>query len=121
MCGDATAVNLIKEMCLKTGDTFELLTYDRLTSLNLLESSLETLNKIQHGDCIVCFNKKDLYSVAKDLSLIRKAFAVIYGSMPPEVKLAQAKRFNDPNYPCKILVSTDAIGMVSLYLIINQF
>ena len=26
-------------------------------------------------------------------------------------KLAQAKRFNDPNHPCKILVATDAIGM----------
>lgn len=26
-------------------------------------------------------------------------------------KLAQAKKFNDPNDPCKILVATDAIGM----------
>lgn len=26
-------------------------------------------------------------------------------------KLEQAKKFNDPNDPCKILVATDAIGM----------
>lgn len=26
-------------------------------------------------------------------------------------KLAQSKKFNDPDDPCKILVATDAIGM----------
>jgi len=26
-------------------------------------------------------------------------------------KLSQAKKFNDPEDPCKILVATDAIGM----------
>lgn len=26
-------------------------------------------------------------------------------------KLSQAKKFNDPNDPCKIMVATDAIGM----------
>lgn len=26
-------------------------------------------------------------------------------------KLSQAKKFNDPSDPCKILVATDAIGM----------
>lgn len=26
-------------------------------------------------------------------------------------KLSQAKKFNDPDDPCKILVATDAIGM----------
>jgi ATP-dependent RNA helicase SUPV3L1/SUV3 len=29
----------------------------------------------------------------------------------PGTKLAQARKFNDPNDPCKILVATDAIGM----------
>ncbi|XP_035673123.1 ATP-dependent RNA helicase SUPV3L1, mitochondrial-like [Branchiostoma floridae] len=37
--------------------------------------------------------------------------AVIYGSLPPGTKLAQAKKFNNPDDPCKILVATDAIGM----------
>lgn len=36
--------------------------------------------------------------------------AVIYGALPPEVKLAQAAKFNDPNNACKIMVATDAIG-----------
>lgn len=29
----------------------------------------------------------------------------------PGTKLSQAKKFNDPDDPCKILVATDAIGM----------
>lgn len=37
--------------------------------------------------------------------------AVIYGGLPPNTKLAQAQKFNDPNSSCKILVATDAIGM----------
>lgn len=37
--------------------------------------------------------------------------AVIYGSLPPNTKLAQAAKFNDPNNSCKIMVATDAIGM----------
>jgi ATP-dependent RNA helicase SUPV3L1/SUV3 len=41
--------------------------------------------------------------------------AVIYGSMPPSVKMKQAKRFNDPNDKCKILVATDAIGKFILF------
>lgn len=31
--------------------------------------------------------------------------------MPPGVKIAQSKRFNDSQDPCKILVATDAVGM----------
>lgn len=43
--------------------------------------------------------------------------AVIYGSLPPNTKLAQAAKFNDPNNPCKVMVATDAIGMgLNLYV-----
>jgi hypothetical protein len=31
--------------------------------------------------------------------------------MPPIVKTAQAKKFNDPDHKCKVLVATDAVGM----------
>lgn len=45
--------------------------------------------------------------------------AVIYGSLPPNTKLAQAAKFNDPNNSCKIMVATDAIGMgLNLYVAI---
>lgn len=39
-------------------------------------------------------------------SLLCEAFCHVLGT-----KLEQAKKFNDPDDPCKILVATDAIGM----------
>jgi len=49
--------------------------------------------------------------VSRSLESRRKEVAVIYGSLPPGTKLAQAAKFNDPNNSCKILVATNAIGM----------
>ncbi len=120
VCGDATAIDLIEEMCLITGDLFEVRNYERLTPLSFLEDSLESLTNVQHGDCIVCFNRQDIFSTAKELTKLGHQVAVIYGAMPPAVKIAQSKRFNDPNDPCKILVATDAIGMVSFQTKFND-
>ena len=75
------------------------------------ERSLGNLSKTQPGDCIVCFNKNDIYSVSRELEKLGKEVAVIYGSLPPNTKLAMATKFNDPDDSCKILVATDAIGM----------
>ena len=75
------------------------------------ERSLGNLSETQPGDCIVCFNKNDIYSVSRELEKLGKEVAVIYGSLPPNTKLAMATKFNDPDDSCKILVATDAIGM----------
>lgn len=69
------------------------------------------LNNVQAGDCIVCFNKNDIYSVSRAIEATGKEVAVIYGGLPPGTKLAQAAKFNDPDNSCKVLVATDAIGM----------
>ena len=114
ICGDSTAVDLLKEMCFDTGDSFEVKKYNRLTPLTFLEKPLGDLSYVQPGDCIVCFNKKHIFQVIQGLQSLKREFAVIYGSLPPSVKLSEAKRFNDPSSPCKILVATDAIGMVRL-------
>lgn len=69
------------------------------------------MSNIQPGDCIVCFSKNDIYTVSKYLEQRKIKVAVIYGSLPPGTKLAQAEKFNNVNHPCKVLVATDAIGM----------
>lgn len=58
--------------------------------------------------------------VAKELEKRHVMFAIIYGALPPETKVAQAARFNDPNDPVKVLIATDAIGM-GLNLSIKRF
>ncbi|KFQ81430.1 hypothetical protein N337_03065, partial [Phoenicopterus ruber ruber] len=85
--------------------------YKRLTPLTVLDYALESLDNLRPGDCVVCFSKNDIYSVSRQIEARGLECAVIYGSLPPGTKLEQAKKFNDPDDPCKILVATDAIGM----------
>ena len=49
--------------------------------------------------------KKDIENITQ------KRVAVVYGSLPPEIRAQQAKLFNDPDNDYDILVASDAIGM----------
>jgi ATP-dependent RNA helicase SUPV3L1/SUV3 len=40
----------------------------------------------------VCFNKNDIYNVSRNLERLGKEVAVIYGSLPPNTKLAMASK-----------------------------
>ena len=111
VCGEEAALDVIKNILLECMEDVEIRRYDRLTKLTVEDSPVVNINNIQKGDCIVCFNKSDIYNIALQLEKMGHEVAVIYGSLPPSTKLAQAARFNDPNSKCKILVATDAIGM----------
>ncbi|XP_051159009.1 ATP-dependent RNA helicase SUV3 homolog, mitochondrial [Leptopilina boulardi] len=111
VCGEPGAINLVQSLCEATQDTLEIRNYQRLTNLIVENSALTDLKNTRPGDCIVCFNKNDIYSVSRSLEKIGKEVAVIYGSLPPGTKFLQAAKFNDPENPCKILIATDAIGM----------
>ncbi|XP_027315879.3 ATP-dependent RNA helicase SUPV3L1, mitochondrial isoform X1 [Anas acuta] len=111
VCGEAAAIDLVTELMYTTGEEVEVRNYERLTPLTVLDYALESLDNLRPGDCIVCFSKNDIYSVSRQVEARGLECAVIYGSLPPGTKLEQAKKFNDPDDPCKILVATDAIGM----------
>uniref|UniRef100_A0A6M2DHU9 ATP-dependent RNA helicase SUV3 homolog, mitochondrial n=1 Tax=Xenopsylla cheopis TaxID=163159 RepID=A0A6M2DHU9_XENCH len=111
VCGEPSAVDLIRELCTTTGEDLEVRNYKRLTSLSVEDSALGTLDNVQPGDCIVCFSKNDIYSVSRGIEARGREVAVIYGGLPPGTKLAQAAKFNDIKNSCKIMVATDAIGM----------
>jgi len=111
VCGEGAAINLVKELLLHAGEEVEVRTYNRLTKLEKQTQALGSLDKVEPGDCIVCFNKQDIYSVSRGLEKLGVECAVIYGSLPPGTKLAMSARFNDPADPCKVMVATDAIGM----------
>uniref|UniRef100_A0A8C3F0P7 ATP-dependent RNA helicase SUPV3L1, mitochondrial n=1 Tax=Chrysemys picta bellii TaxID=8478 RepID=A0A8C3F0P7_CHRPI len=111
ICGEAAAIDLVTELMYSTGEEVEVRNYKRLTPITVLDYALESLDNLRPGDCIVCFNKNDIYSLSRQIEARGLECAVIYGSLPPGTKLTQAKKFNDPDDPCKILVATDAIGM----------
>lgn len=111
LCGEKAAVNLVIELLSTTGETVEVHEYQRLTKLSVEDKSLDTLENVQPGDCIVCFSKRDIYAVSLKLERMGFQVATIYGTLPPSTKLVQSQKFNDPNNPCNVLVATDAIGM----------
>ncbi|KAK2920307.1 ATP-dependent RNA helicase SUPV3L1, mitochondrial isoform X2 [Channa argus] len=111
VCGEPAALDLIRELMYTTGEEVEVHTYQRLTPFSILDHAVDSLDNLRPGDCIVCFSKNDIYSISRQIEARGLECAVIYGSLPPGTKLSQAKKFNDPDDPCKILVATDAIGM----------
>uniref|UniRef100_A0A7N6FDJ2 ATP-dependent RNA helicase SUPV3L1, mitochondrial n=1 Tax=Anabas testudineus TaxID=64144 RepID=A0A7N6FDJ2_ANATE len=111
VCGEPAAIDFIRELMYTTGEEMEVHTYQRLTPFSILDRAVESLDNLRPGDCIVCFSKNDIYSISRQIEAKGLECAVIYGSLPPGTKLSQAKKFNDPDDPCKILVATDAIGM----------
>ncbi|XP_048863146.1 ATP-dependent RNA helicase SUPV3L1, mitochondrial [Brienomyrus brachyistius] len=111
VCGEAAAECFVRELMYTTGEEVEVRSYERLTPFSLMDHAVESLDNLQPGDCIVCFSKNDIYSISRQVEARGLECAVIYGSLPPGTKLSQAKKFNDPVDPCKILVATDAIGM----------
>uniref|UniRef100_A0A671L0F4 ATP-dependent RNA helicase SUPV3L1, mitochondrial n=1 Tax=Sinocyclocheilus anshuiensis TaxID=1608454 RepID=A0A671L0F4_9TELE len=111
VCGEAAAVDFVTELMYTTGEEVEVHNYKRLTPFSVSNHAVESLDNLKPGDCIVCFSKNDIYSISRQIEVRGLECAVIYGSLPPGTKLAQAKKFNDPDDPCKILVATDAVGM----------
>nr|CAG4646846.1 EOG090X01V1 [Megafenestra aurita]SVE92244.1 EOG090X01V1 [Megafenestra aurita] len=111
VCGEAAAIDVVKEIMLSANEEVEIRRYKRLTELVIEDASLDTLERVRPGDCLVCFNKQDIFWATRQIEALGMECAVIYGSLPPGTKLAQAQKFNDPDHPCKVLVATDAIGM----------
>lgn len=111
VCGEPAAIEFVRELMYTTGEEVEVHNYQRLTPFSILDQALDSLDNLRPGDCIVCFSKNDIYSISRQIEARGLECAVIYGSLPPGTKLSQAKKFNDPDDPCKILVATDAIGM----------
>ncbi|RXG53495.1 ATP-dependent RNA helicase SUV3-like protein, mitochondrial [Armadillidium vulgare] len=111
ICGEDSAIELVRGLAMSTGEDFEVNRYKRLTPLHVEEKALLHLNKIQPGDCFVCFGRQMIHKISQAIEGLGHEVAVIYGGLPPGAKLAQAKKFNDPDHPCKVMVATDAIGM----------
>ncbi|KAK2145127.1 hypothetical protein LSH36_701g02017 [Paralvinella palmiformis] len=111
VCGEASAIDIVKDIAMEIGDELEVRKYKRLTPIEVLDKAVEDFSNIRPGDCIVCFSKNDIYHCSRQLEKRGVEAAVIYGTLPPGTKVAQANKFNDADDPCRVMVSTDAIGM----------
>ncbi|KAL4457773.1 hypothetical protein ABPG75_012638 [Micractinium tetrahymenae] len=113
LCGDGSAVPLVRKICEEMGERFEVATYDRFTTLSVEEDGLVGgYQSVQPGDCIVAFSRRDIYDIKQLIEQETKhRCCVVYGALPPETRRQQAKLFNEPDNAYRVLVASDAVGM----------
>lgn len=113
LCGEERSVPLIRELVASMGDEITIHTYKRLSPLETMWTSLNgNLKNLRKGDCVVVFSRVGIHAMKRDIEkLTQKRVAVVYGSLPPEIRAQQARLFNDPDNDYDILVASDAIGM----------
>ncbi|PGH01501.1 hypothetical protein GX51_05188 [Blastomyces parvus] len=113
LCGEERVVPLIRDLAGLTGDKLEIHHYERLNPLKAMSRSLKgNLANLQKGDCVVAFSRVGIHGLKQDIEKAtgRRA-AIVYGSLPAEIRSQQADLFNDPNNDYDFLVASDAIGM----------
>lgn len=110
LCGEESAVSLIKELVKSTGDELEVKTYNRLGKLTVCQDPVGDLKNLQKGDCVITFSKKKILELKCRIEHATPLkVGVIYGALPPEIRSKESSKFNDGEYD--VLVASDAIGM----------
>src|SRR5204863_5893351 len=113
LCGETRVVPLIRELAASMGDTLHVHQYERLNPLKAMSKSLRgNLKNLRKGDCIVSFSVLGIHAMKKQIEVeTGRRVAIVYGSLPPEIRAQQAALFNDPDNEYDFLVASDAIGM----------
>lgn len=110
LCGEERAVNLLQDMLRGSGHEVSVKRYERLGKLSMLPDSVDSLAKIQKGDCVVAFSKKKILELKGQIERATNyKVGVIYGALPPEIRSSESSLFNLGHYD--VLVASDAIGM----------
>ncbi|ORZ26832.1 P-loop containing nucleoside triphosphate hydrolase protein [Catenaria anguillulae PL171] len=123
VCGEESAVPLVKRLLEGTGDEVIVKRFERLTPLKVSPGVVKNkLAGVQPGDCVVAFSRKEVFAYKYLLEKENPGLkcAVVYGALPPETRAEQARLFNthrESGYG--VMVATDAVGM-GLNLAINR-
>ncbi|MBF0206650.1 MAG: hypothetical protein HQK53_07150 [Oligoflexia bacterium] len=108
ICGDDTAINLIKKIVELTGDTLEFRHYERMTKLEIMDYPIN-LGDLEKGDALIVFSRRNALKYKSDLERLGLKVSIIYGMLGPEVRREQARKFDQGE--TDVMVSTDAIAM----------
>ena len=106
--GSACAKAVVEHLARYTGEELEIVELERLAPLEVAPAPIG-LKDVKPGSAVVAFSRRDVLSLAAALRWEGRRTAVIYGSLAPEVRREQARRFREGH--AEILVATDAIGM----------
>lgn len=124
VCGDAAAEGIVSQLAADVREALSVLHYARLTPLQL-ESRAVRLHDVNEGDCVVAFGRATLHRLRRSVLALRcgtsdetveledvdgrqqqqqrpplRGVAMLYGSLPPEARRAQAALFNAGGCAC---------------------
>lgn len=81
VCGDTSAVDLVRSLAAECGDEFVLQQYERMTPLHIDEAGLPGgFADVQAGDCLVAFGRKHLYE-ARQVGLCERGCGCCCGEI----------------------------------------
>lgn len=98
-------VRRIAELC---GDPLDEVRLERKGPLVTASDAVHLQDLKQH-DALIAFSRREVLDFRAALLARGRKVAVVYGALSPEVRRAEAQRFNDGG--ADILIATDAIGM----------
>ncbi|KAL9714636.1 RNA helicase [Leucoagaricus gongylophorus] len=113
LCGEESAVPVVRQLLQETGDELTIKRYERLTPLLVEEQSLDgSLSNVVKGDCVVAFSRSRIFEIKQEIETSTGLrCAVVYGKLPPEIRSEQAALFNNPDSGFDVMIGSDAIGM----------
>lgn len=108
ICGDDSALSLVKIIVDLCGDTLEIKHYERMTELKV-EAKPILIGDLDKGDALIVFSRKNALKYKSLLEQQDFKVSIVYGMLNPEVRREQARKFDQGE--TDIIVSTDAIAM----------
>lgn len=105
--GAADCIPLVKRIADLCDDPVDEIHLERKSPLKA--GGALSLSDLRSGDALIAFSRREVLDLRAELMAHNKRVAVIYGALSPEVRRAEAARFNQGQ--ADILIATDAIGM----------
>ena len=106
--GAAECIPMVRRIAELCDDPLDEISLERKTPLRAAPHNI-SLKNLREGDALVAFSRREVLDLRADLVRQGRRVAVVYGALSPEVRRAEAQRFNSGQ--AEILVATDAIGM----------
>ncbi len=106
--GSPDCAPMVRRIATLCGDPIEEVTLQRKGPLAAASEAVR-LGDLGAGDALIAFSRREVLDLRAALQGRGRRVAVVYGALSPEVRRAEAARFNSGD--ADILIATDAIGM----------
>ena len=106
--GAPDCVDMVRRIAALCDDPLDEITLQRMGPLSAAGEAVR-LGSLRAGDALIAFSRREVLDLRAALMQRGRRVAVVYGALSPEVRRAEAARFNSGD--ADILIATDAIGM----------